>query len=185
MIENMVDVVNIVATGDVGQELDLEALYVDIGFSQKEYNPETAPALQLRSVQDGPVIILYSSGAYNIMGARREKEIEELYNTFTTSLEELGIHVSGKSRPEVQNIVCKAELKQEIDLSALTVALGMGQVEYEPEQSPFVYYWPDNLDCLITIPANGQVIITGVKTEQAAIQAFSHLQDRVKSAFPK
>jgi len=179
------DVVNIVATGDVGQELDLEALYVDLDFSQKEYNPKKAPALQLRSVQDGPVIILYSSGAYNIMGARCEKGIEELYNAFSSSLEELGIDISNKSRPEVRNIVCKAELGREVDLSALTVALGMEQVEYEPEQSPFVYYWPDNLDCLITIPANGEVIITGVTTKQAAKQALSNLQDRLEIVSPK
>lgn len=177
----MIDIVNIVATGDVDKEFDLEALYIDLDFPQKVYNPETVPALQLRSEQDGPVIILYSSGAYNIMGARHKREIDELYSILISSLENLGIQDINRTNPEVRNLVCKANLGREVDLSALTVALGMEQVEYEPEQSPFVYYWPDSLDCLITIPTNGQVIITGVKTRQEAKQAFAHLQDRIAS----
>lgn len=181
----MIDVVNIIASGNIGQELDLESLYSDIAFPQKEYNPDTTPTLQLRSEQDGPVIILYTSGAYNVMGARHEREINELYSTLISSLDHLGIQSGDRTSPEVRNLVCKANLNREVDLSTLTVALGIEKVEYEPEQSPFVYYWPNNFDCLITIPTNGQVVITGVITRQAAKQALMHLQDRIASVLPE
>jgi transcription initiation factor TFIID TATA-box-binding protein len=99
-------------------------------------------------------------------------------------LGDLGIsYDSEEGQPEVQNLICKDRLDREIDLYALVIALGLENVEYEPEQSPFVYYWPADADCLITIPTNGQCIITGVRTLAEAEAAFNNLKDRIEQLF--
>jgi len=179
------DIVNIVASGNLGIELDINVLYSNLDAEKVQYDPEKFPGLQLRFSQEGPVIIIFSSGSYNIMGAKTHDQVQELYNCLNQTLHDLGIsYDSEKGRPEVRNLICKGELGSQVDLDALVIALGLEKVEYEPEQSPFVYYWPDDADCLITVPSNGQCIVTGVTTLEKAEDVFEHFKDRVNKLFP-
>jgi transcription initiation factor TFIID TATA-box-binding protein len=176
----MVDIVNVVASGHIGREFDLAALQTDLNVYEKIYEPERFPGLQLRFKDEGAVLILYSTGAYSIMGAKSQENLEKIYDALARSVGEIGIDIAAAGkRPEVRNIICKADLGRELDLSPLTVGLGLENVEYEPEQSPFLYYWPEVIDCLITIPSNGEVMITGVEMEEQAEQAFTHLQSQI------
>lgn len=176
----MVEIVNVVASGYIGREFDLAALQSDLNAYEKSYEPERFPGLQLRFEDESAVLILYSTGAYSIMGAKSEEDIERVYDALAKSVGELDIDITAADkRPEVRNLICKADLGREINLSALTVGLGLEKAEYEPEQSPFLYYRPEEVDCLITIPTNGEIIITGVDMEEQAEQAFAHLQNRI------
>lgn len=178
------EIVNIVASGNLGVELDLNTLYNDLNIENIQYEPEQFPGLQIRFAQEGPVIILFSSGAYTIVGVKTNEQVQHLYDRLNETLGELGIsYDSEEGRPEVQNLICKDELGREIDLDTLVIALGLENIEYEPEQSPFVYYWPENADCLITIPTNGQCIITGVRTLGEAEAAFNNFKDRIERLF--
>lgn len=176
----MVEVVNVVASGHIGRELDLCALQTDLNTYEKIYEPESFPGLQLRFEDGGAVLILYSTGAYSIMGAKSEEDLEKIYDALARAVGAVGINIrDADKRPEVRNLICKADLGREFDLSTLTIGLGLENVEYEPEQSPFLYYWPEKVDCLITIPTNGEVVITGIEMEEQAEQAFAHLQNRI------
>lgn len=182
----MVEVVNVVASGRIGRELDLAALQPDLNVYEKIYEPERLPGLQLQFEEEGAVLILYSTGAYSIMGAKSKEDLREIYNALDRATSEIDIDITADSkRPEVQNLICKADLGQEIDLSTLSIKLGLDNIEYEPEQSPFLYYWPGEIGCLITIPTNGEIIITGVEMEEQAEQAFVHLQNRIDELFQK
>lgn len=178
------EIVNIVASGNLGVELDLNTLYDDLSVENLQYVPEQFPGLQIRFTQEGPLIILFSSGAYTIVGVKTNEQVQILYDRLNETLEEIGISYDSKEgQPEVQNLIGKDELGREIDLDALVIALGLENVEYEPEQSPFVYYWPEDADCLITIPTNGQCIITGVRTLANAEDAFNNFKDRIERLF--
>ena len=176
----MVEVVNIVASGNFGRELDLHALSADLDVPSSEYDPEQFSGLQVRFEHVKGVILLYSTGSYSVMGAQTEVDVNDLYDSTVTALDELGVDATDSSqRPEIRNLICKGDIERELYLSTLTIALGAERVEYEPEQSPFVYYWPDEPSCLITISTNGEIIITGVETVDAAEEAFEHLRTRV------
>jgi len=180
----VVNIVNVVASGHIGRELDLHALQCDLEVHEKVYEPERFPGLQLRFGEEGAVLILYSTGAYSIMGAKSEEELSQIYNALTAAMGDIGLDItSAGQRPEVRNLICKANLGREVDLSALTIGLGLEEVEYEPEQSPFLYYWPEDPDCLITTPTNGEVIITGVETREKAEQAFGQFQNQISALF--
>jgi TATA-box binding protein (TBP) (component of TFIID and TFIIIB) len=45
------------------------------------------------------------------------------------------------------------------------------------------YYWPDEPSCLLTIPTNGEVIVTGVETLETAEEAVTHLKGRIAKLF--
>ena len=180
----MVKIVNLVASGHLGRELNLNALKTDLNVHEKIYEPSRFPGLQLRFEDEDAVLILYSTGAYSIMGAKSEAELEQIYSSLAAALGNIGLDITGAdNQPEVQNLICKAHLGQEVNLSALTLGLGLEKVEYEPEQSPFVYYWPQDPDCLITIPTTGEVIITGIETKEKAEQAFEQFQDQITELF--
>lgn len=179
----MVNVVNVVASGTLGRELDLRNLSDDLPSSITTYEPEVFAGLQVKFDDDGPVLIAYSTGSYVIMGGKSEDQINETYDRFLDLLSELGVRFdAGQKRPVVKNLICKGSIEQEVDLNALTILLGMEQTEYEPEQSPFVYYWPAKLDCLLTIPSNGEVIVTGVTQTTEAEEAIAYLREQLDEA---
>lgn len=178
------NIVNIVASGKLGVELDLNALYEELDVEEVQYDPEQFPGLQVRFAEEGPVIILFSSGSYTVVGAKTHYQVQNLYDRLSKILQELNIsHNSNKNRPEIKNLICKANLDRKIDLDTLVLALGLENVEYEPEQSPFVYYWPEDADCLITIPTNGQCIITGITTLEKAEEVFRSFVVRIDQLF--
>jgi len=180
------NIVNIVASGELGAELDLNALYDDLEVDNIKYEPEQFPGLQIRFSNEGPVVILFSSGSFTIVGAKTHNKVQTLYDRLGEVLQSLGIRYDTEgSQPEIKNLICKGDLGREINLDALVIALGMENLEYEPEQSPFVYYWPEEADCLITIPSNGQCIITGVTTLQEAEEAFRLFKKRIERLFSK
>lgn len=182
--ESSVKIVNIVASGKLNREFDLEALSTDIDGFEIKYDPETFPGLLIRYEKEGPVVIIFSSGSYTMMGMKSHTRLEVLFNKFIKNLIKLGIDVSSEnSSPTVQNLICKGKVEREVDLDSLTIELGLENIEYEPEQSPFLYYWPDYHDCLITIPTNGEVIITGVQDVEDANEAFYHVSGLIKSLF--
>jgi transcription initiation factor TFIID TATA-box-binding protein len=175
------NVVNVIATGDLGIELDLEALYNDLEEVNVKYEPEKFSALQVRFDQEGPVIMLFSSGSYNIVGVKEISNIENIYDSLKRTLENKGISCENEeSTPEVQNIICKEDLGGEIKLEILPATLGLENTEYEPEQSPFVYYWPEEDDCLITIPHSGECMITGIRTVDEAEKAFYNFKQKAQ-----
>lgn len=180
----MIEIVNVVASGDLGSELDLKALLTDLPTNDviTEYHPETHPGLHIRFEDAGPLVTVYTSGSYVIMGAKNKSQVNHLFSCLQESLEELGIQIDRQqASPVIQNIICKGDLGQELDLNTLSIILELENIEYEPEQSPFLYYWPEEYDCVISIPANGEVVITGIKTQSEAEAAFEFLETKIKS----
>ncbi|AUX08931.1 transcription initiation factor TFIID TATA-box-binding protein [Halalkaliarchaeum desulfuricum] len=170
-------VVNVVSSGQLGRELDLPELASALSdlSADAEYHPETFPGLTIRFDSSNYIIVVYSSGSYVIMGASSEEEVTNAYERFLRILDKLDIETKPEE-PTVANLICKENLEIEIDLNALVLKLGFENAEYEPETSPFVYYWPDGFDCLITIPSNGEVIVTGVTDESVAERAIDELR---------
>lgn len=180
----MAEIVNIVASGDLGVELDLKAVQMDLTLVNTEYRPETHPGLHIRFEETGPLLTLYTSGSYVIMGAKTRSEVNYVFDQLCKLLEQLNIkNGSHQAPPVIQNIIYKVDLGREVDLSALALALNLEDVEYEPEQSPFLYYWPKEHDCVISIPANGEVVISGVQSESEAEAAYSFLETQIESIF--
>jgi transcription initiation factor TFIID TATA-box-binding protein len=172
----MVEVVNILATGNLSREIDLGQL--EKNLSHSKYKPADFPGLIFRPTLNG-TIILFSSGKYSITGVTDEDTIRKLEDNLQESLTELGISLNDVLLANVQNIVCTGNIERELDLSRLSICLGLSNIEYEPEQSPFLVYRPEKENCVMTIASTGKTVITGIKEEMEAEQSFENLLNKI------
>jgi transcription initiation factor TFIID TATA-box-binding protein len=176
----MVEIVNVVASGSLGIELDLERLATDIGESLARYDPDKYPGMYLRFNEDAPLITVYRTGKYIITGAESEAESYALRERLLNLFSEMDVIKKPEDEWfEVQNYVCTAELKQNFNLNALAIGLGLEKVEYEPEQFPGLIYRPENAEGVVLLFATGRVVITGCRTIDTAEEIFSSFTDTV------
>lgn len=71
-----IDVQNIVATSNLGAELNLNAVAVGLGLERVEYEPEQFPGLVYRMKEPKVVLLLFGSGKLVCTGARRPQDAE-------------------------------------------------------------------------------------------------------------
>jgi transcription initiation factor TFIID TATA-box-binding protein len=77
------------------------------------------------------------------------------------NLVQLGVvNEYSKAGFSTENVVCTEEPPSEVDLTALSIRLGMESVEHDPEQFPRLVYRPAGLPAVVLLFANGAVVIT-------------------------
>ncbi|SFC32379.1 TATA binding protein of transcription factor TFIID [Halobiforma haloterrestris] len=176
-----VEIANVVGSGDLHAELDLEALEEDLSTPYLEYDPSNYHGLYVRVEKDGPLITVYRSGKYIISGCSSYDELNDTNEMFLRRLAELGVINEGADTQfAVQNIVCTASLGEDVDLNVLSIGLGLESVEYEPEQFPGLIYRPSSMDAVLLTFANGKIVVTGSNDWEAANAAFEHLKSKVQ-----
>lgn len=178
----MVEIANVVGSGDTGDELDLVAVKNDLRVYSTEYNPSNYHGLYVRLAENGPLTTIYRSGKYIISGCSSLEELQETNRQLLQKLGELGL----ASRPtdtgfKVQNVVCTADLHRDVTLSALSIGLGLESTEYEPEQFPGLVYRPSEYAAVLLVFANGKVVITGAPDVEVAEDAFEYLRSEIDS----
>ena len=73
------EIKNVVAVGNLGHDLDLNALTIDLGFEDVEYEPEQFPGLVYRPDGTNCVLLVFGSGKVVITGGRTQKEDEKAF----------------------------------------------------------------------------------------------------------
>lgn len=179
----MVEVVNVVASGSLGLELDLEAIANDLD-DIVDYDPDKYPGAYFRFGNSAPLITLYRTGKYIITGANSEEEAHTIREEFLNILSGHEILPSADDDWfQMQNYVCMSEIGESLNLNALAIGLGLEVTEYEPEQFPGLVYRPTDHDCVLLVFGSGKVIITGATTIEGAELAFRELKYRIEDLF--
>jgi transcription initiation factor TFIID TATA-box-binding protein len=70
-----IQIQNIVATSDLGSQLNLNQVAVSLGLDRVEYEPEQFPGLVCRMKEPRVVILLFGSGKLVCTGARRPSDV--------------------------------------------------------------------------------------------------------------
>jgi transcription initiation factor TFIID TATA-box-binding protein len=86
-----ITVTNIVATADLGEELNLAGLAIGLGLETTEYEPEQFPGLIYRPDDSGVVILTFGTGKLVINGARKLAEAEQAFASYLSKLDEIGL----------------------------------------------------------------------------------------------
>lgn len=86
-----IEVQNIVATSDLGSEINLNSIAVTLGLDRVEYEPEQFPGLVYRLDEPRVVILLFGSGKLVCTGARRPADLERAVQKVKTELEGAGL----------------------------------------------------------------------------------------------
>lgn len=187
-------IVNIVGTGDLGDddfELSLEALQEELPYETYQ-NPSDNPGLTMEFNDEGALTKFYESGKFIILVPHGSEELLfEKYEEVKETLIELGlVSTTGKENPnallnedeidfEVSNIVCLENLDTQINLPALSIALGLAEVEYEPEEFPALVFRTDEYPCTFMVFANGKVIVAGATSYEEAKENFKQFLTEV------
>jgi transcription initiation factor TFIID TATA-box-binding protein len=174
----MVKVVNMVGSGSLDLELDLETLSEEIGQPQARYDPDKYPGMYLRFEEEAPLITVYRTGKYIITGPTSNEELFDLRERFLKFLSDIDVIENATDDWfSVQNYVCTEDLGQTLNLNALAIGLGLERTEYEPEQFPGLIYRPEGYDGVVLLFATGSVVITGSRSVDSAEQIFTDLKD--------
>ena len=169
-----VEIVNIAASGDLGLEVDIEQLVKDVDIPVANYDPDFNASFLRFEEEASELIILYTSGKYIVRGGDTYEILHKTHDKFLSLLRDLGIEV-GEPEFEIKNVVCVSDLERTVDLNQLTILLGMEETEYEPEQFPGLVYRPTDSPCVLLIFATGKVVITGGRSKEDDIFAFTSL----------
>ena len=170
---------NVVASTSLGQELDLKAIALALGGS--EYEPEQFPGLIYRIKEPKTAILLFRSGKVVCTGAKSLEHVRMAVDLVSKQIAAAGIAVKKDPEIEVQNIVATSDLGAPIDLNAVAITLGLGSVEYEPEQFPGLVYRIDDPKVVLLMFGSGKVVCTGARKPSDVEEAIEKITEELRS----
>jgi transcription initiation factor TFIID TATA-box-binding protein len=154
-----VTVENVVASTGIDQELDLEAVAMDL--TGADYDPDQFPGLVYRTRDPKAAALIFRSGKIVCTGADSVDAVHRSLATVFDRLRELDIPIPEDPEVEVQNIVTSADLGRDLNLNAIAIGLGLEHIEYEPEQFPGLVYRIDDPDVVALLFGSGKLVVTG------------------------
>ena len=86
-----ITVQNVVASADLGQRLNLNAIAIGLGLENIEYEPEQFPGLVYRLDEPSVVVLLFGSGKAVVTGAKTREEVERAVTEVESRLTDLGL----------------------------------------------------------------------------------------------
>lgn len=86
------EVKNVVAVGDLAQEINLNALMIELGLEKVEYEPEQFPGLVYRPDRTNCVLLVFRSGKVVITGGRTTEEDQEAFDMLSDHVEKSSAH---------------------------------------------------------------------------------------------
>ena len=86
-----VTVQNIVASADLGSELNLNAIAIGLGLENIEYEPEQFPGLVYRLSEPKVVVLLFGSGKLVVTGGKKPADAEVAVEKIAKELRGLGL----------------------------------------------------------------------------------------------
>ena len=154
---------NVVASTKLADEFDLHKIEAELEGA--EYNKEKFPGLVYRTNNPKAAFLIFTSGKMVCTGAKNVEDVHMAVANMAKMLTSIGIE---KIYPEleikVQNIVSCADLGVDMNLNAVSLGLGLENIEYEPEQFPGLVYRVKQPKVVILLFSSGKMVITGGKT---------------------
>jgi transcription initiation factor TFIID TATA-box-binding protein len=179
-------IVNVVATANLLQKIDLNALSraglafndkaVDSGLIAYSKNKEMKGKVSIiTSRKMNGKVSIFASGKMISVGTNNEvdalKDLENVKDTLVSA----GVILPISIQIKVPNIVATFDLQKKIDLENLAIEQGM---VYEPEQFPGVIFKIDKpYKSTILIFSSGKLVITGLKNKHQIEQTARHCKE--------
>jgi transcription initiation factor TFIID TATA-box-binding protein len=157
-------IVNLIATADLKQSVDLERLNDSQGFlhDASTYHGRCA---YLKDEKTNGKVTIFATGKMISVGARSYAAAKHDLNHATRRLARLGLIRKTPIQARLRNIVATADLGRQIDLGKLS--LQFPHMIYEPQQFPAAIYLPPELEgASVLIFSNGKLVLAGLKTRE-------------------
>ena len=89
--EPVVKVQNIVASADLGVDLNLNAIAIGLGLENIEYEPEQFPGLVYRLKDPRVVVLIFGSGKMVVTGGKKPEDAKRAVEKISEELTALGL----------------------------------------------------------------------------------------------
>ena len=166
-MESTIDIVNVVASTKLAEAFDLPKIELDLEGT--EYNKKKFPGLVYRVKAPKAAFLIFTSGKVVCTGSKNVEDVRTVITALAKTLKSIGIEkINLKPEIHVQNIVASADLKTRLNLNA--VALGLENIEYEPEQFPGLVYRIKQPKVVVLIFGSGKLVITGGKSPEDCVE---------------
>ena len=172
-------VVNIVASTSFAEKLDLDVITQSL--EEAEYEPEQFPGLVYRLGTPKTATLLFRSGKANCTGAKNIEDVRTTINIIAEKLKKLGVEVYGDLEIVIQNIVAISDLGGELNLNEVAMALGLENVEYEPEQFPGLVYRIREPRVAMLLFGSGKIVCAGARKIDDVSLAVDNLSEELVS----
>ncbi|MCS7122921.1 MAG: hypothetical protein NZ908_03130 [Candidatus Micrarchaeota archaeon] len=178
--KNKLRIVNMVASADLGVEIEIDRLAREA--ENVEYEPEQFPGAIIRYSNPGTTVLLFRNGRIVIVGSRSEKDIKQTIDQLVNDLNTRGVVKNkvvldgDKVIYRIPNYVALGEMGFAIDLDALLENQDLN-LEYEPEQFPGIMLWIDKYNSTALVFRNGKVILSGNRDIDSMNKSFNYLKD--------
>ncbi len=174
-----INVQNIVASTTFAEKLDLDVIAQSL--EDAEYEPEQFPGLVYRLLEPKTATLLFRSGKANCTGAKNIEDVHKTVSIIAEKLERIGIKVYKNPEIVIQNIVATSDLGGELNLSEVAVALGLENVEYEPEQFPGLVYRLKEPKVAMLLFGSGKIVCAGARKREEVSLAADKLSQELTS----
>jgi transcription initiation factor TFIID TATA-box-binding protein len=163
-MESTIDIVNVVASTKLAEAFDLPKIELDLEGA--EYDKKKFPGLIYRVKAPNAAFLIFTSGKVVCTGSKNVEDVRTVIINLGKKLKSIGFEkINLEPEIHVQNIVASADLKTRLNLNA--VALGLENIEYEPEQFPGLVYRIKKPKIVVLIFSSGKLVITGGKSPEA------------------
>jgi transcription initiation factor TFIID TATA-box-binding protein len=168
-------------TGSFGRELDLRPLINELEKTVQspfDFNFTSEGMVTIYLGGDSPAYTLYRTGSFQIRGAKTESDLKDAESQLRTLLSNIEVEMPEYEFRHVTSVFV-GTLDTDVNLEALTIALGLEQTEYEPEQFPAIVYRPPEFAVTLLIFSTGKVIVGGTIDRQEAKSALQHVEEEI------
>ena len=177
MLETVVE--NIVASTSFADKLDLDVIAQSL--EEAEYEPEQFPGLVYRIKNPKTATLLFRSGKANCTGAKNIEDVRTAIDIIAEKLKKLGMNVYKDLEIVVQNIVAISDLGGELNLNEVAMALGLENIEYEPEQFPGLVYRIQEPKVAMLLFGSGKIVCAGARKTSDVSLAVDKLSKELNS----
>ena len=160
-MKSTINIVNVVASTKLAEAFDLPKIEAELEGAV--YNKKKFPGLVYRVKVPKAAFLIFTSGKIVCTGSKNIEDVRTVITTLAKTLKSIGFEkIDLEPEIHVQNIVASADLKTDLNLNA--VALGLENIEYEPEQFPGLVYRIKQPKVVVLIFGSGKLVITGGKS---------------------
>ncbi len=171
------EITNMVAAGNLGFEVDLYKLIQN--FKNVEYEPEQFPGAILKFNEPKSTLLIFKNGKVVCVGCMNKKIIEKALKKAHTLLTPFAKTIYKKNYSyEITNMVAYASL--DLDLNLFDLALGIDDIEYEPEQFPGAILKLKKPNVSLLVFKNGKIIVAGARNKEEIEKSLEKVNKMLK-----
>jgi transcription initiation factor TFIID TATA-box-binding protein len=109
-----IEIQNIVATSNLGSEIDLNTIALTLGLDRVEYEPEQFPGLVYRLEEPRVVVLLFGSGKLVCTGARRPGDLEVAVRKIRNELRAAGLLPRDQAGPSESDVEASRKSRAQV-----------------------------------------------------------------------